>query len=162
MATHLGEAVVRLSSTFHLDPLVLGLTLAALPRIAVGSATAAGIVAPLASARSDISPELLVLATSSGAIILSYFNDSGFWLFKECFGLTVAQTLRSWTLLVTIQYFIGLAGVLAIRALISVRPIRVRAVAIRDRPTRSVGSRFSTYRTLIGRTLSSTLANWSA
>jgi GntP family gluconate:H+ symporter len=42
-----------------------------------------------------------------GSLFLSHLNDGGFWLVKECLGLTVGQTLRTWTLCETI---IGLAG----------------------------------------------------
>lgn len=120
VAAHVGDAVVGLSRGLHLDPLVLAWSLAAMLRVAVGSATvatatAAGIVAPLAAA-GGTDTALLVLATSSGGIGFSHLNDSGFWLFKEYYGLTVGQTLRSWTLLVSLQALIGLAGVLALRA----------------------------------------------
>jgi GntP family gluconate:H+ symporter len=84
----------------------------------VATVTAAGIVAPLAAADPNVSLELLVLATSSGGLMLSHLNDSGFWLFKEYFKLSVSETLKSWTLLVSLQSLIGLAGVLLLNALI--------------------------------------------
>jgi GntP family gluconate:H+ symporter len=60
----------------------------------------------------------LVLATASGAVMLSHVNDSGFWLFKEYYQLTVSQTLRTWTVMLCLQSIIGLAGVLLIEAVI--------------------------------------------
>jgi GntP family gluconate:H+ symporter len=60
----------------------------------------------------------MVLATASGAVMLSHVNDSGFWLFKEYFQLSVAQTLRTWTLMLSLQSVVGLAGVLLIEAVI--------------------------------------------
>jgi GntP family gluconate:H+ symporter len=71
--------------------------------------TAAGIVAPIAIATPGTSAELLVLATGSGALILSHVNDAGFWLIKEFFGMTVPQTLRTWTVAETIIAVAGLA-----------------------------------------------------
>jgi arylformamidase len=69
--------------------------------------TAAGIVAPIAAATPGTSPELLVLATGAGSLVLSHVNDSGFWLIKEFFNMTVPQTLKTWTVTETI---IGVAG----------------------------------------------------
>jgi len=94
---------------------------AALIRIVIGSATiatvtAASIMAPLAAADPTVNLELLVLATSSGSQMLSHVNDTGFWMFKEYFKLSVAETLRSWTLMVSLQSIIGLIGVLLINA----------------------------------------------
>jgi GntP family gluconate:H+ symporter len=91
---------------------VLAWVVAALIRVATGSATvamtsAAGIVAPLALATPGTHPELLVLATGAGSLVLSHVNDSGFWLIKEFFNMTVPQTLKTWTVSETI---IGIAG----------------------------------------------------
>ena len=106
-----------------INPLVLAWAIAALLRICIGSATVAtvaatGIVAPLVLAHPGLSPELLVLATASGAVMLSHVNDSGFWLFKEYFQLSVAQTFRTWTLMLSLQSVLGLAGVLLIELFI--------------------------------------------
>jgi len=105
------------------SPLVLAWVIAALLRVCVGSATvatvaASGIVAPLLVSHPGVSPELMVLATASGAVMLSHVNDSGFWLFKEYFQLTVSQTLRTWTLMLCVQSLVGLAGVLLINMFI--------------------------------------------
>ena len=67
----------------------------------------AWIVAPIALLRPGTSPELLVLATGAGSLVLSHVNDSGFWLIKEFFNMTVPQTLRTWTVVETI---VGVAG----------------------------------------------------
>jgi GntP family gluconate:H+ symporter len=64
--------------------------------------TAAGIVAPIAMASGYPHPELLVLATGAGSLILSHVNDGGFWLVKEYFNMTVVQTLKTWTVLETL------------------------------------------------------------
>ncbi|WP_347558158.1 gluconate:H+ symporter [Robbsia sp. KACC 23696] len=123
-AVHLDTLIVSHLSTLSLDPLVLAWLIAALLRICVGSATvatlaAAGIAAPLVGLHPGMSPELLVLATASGAVMLSHVNDSGFWLFKEYFQLSVGQTLRTWTVMLSLQSLLGLAGVLLIQAVIA-------------------------------------------
>jgi arylformamidase len=69
--------------------------------------TSAGIVAPIAAAAPGTAPELLVLATGAGSLVLSHVNDAGFWLIKEFFNMTVPQTLKTWTVAETI---IGVAG----------------------------------------------------
>lgn len=107
-----GRVVAELAAGSHVSPLLLAWLVAALIRVATGSATvamttAAGIVAPIAAATPGTSAELLVLATGSGSLVLSHVNDSGFWLVKEFFGMTVSQTLRTWTVAETI---IGVAG----------------------------------------------------
>jgi GntP family gluconate:H+ symporter len=99
--------------------LVLAWSIAALMRVATGSATvamatAAGIVAPLAAAQPAVRPELLVLATGAGSVVLSHVNDGGFWLVKEYFGLSVTDTIRSWTVCETLISVIALLLVLAL------------------------------------------------
>ncbi len=68
----------------------------------VALATAAGIVAPLAAANPGVPPELLVIAMGAGSLILSHVNDGGFWLVKEYLGLSVGETLKSWTVMETV------------------------------------------------------------
>jgi GntP family gluconate:H+ symporter len=107
-----GRAIADVAVGSHASPLLLAWSVAALIRVATGSATvamttAAGIVAPIAMATPGSSPELLVLATGAGSLVLSHVNDSGFWLIKEFFNMTVPQTLKTWTVAETI---IGVAG----------------------------------------------------
>ena len=107
-----GGAIAKAAIGSHASPLVLAWIVAALIRVATGSATvamttAAGIVAPIAVATPGSNAELLVLATGAGSLVLSHVNDAGFWLIKEFFGMTVPQTLRTWTVAETI---IGIAG----------------------------------------------------
>lgn len=107
-----GNAIADRALGAHVSPLLLAWTVAALIRVATGSATvamttAAGIVAPIAAATPGTHPELLVLATGAGSLVLSHVNDAGFWLIKEYFNMTVPQTLKTWTVAETI---IGVAG----------------------------------------------------
>ena len=123
VATHIGDLIAHGATQWQVNPLLLAWAVAALIRIAVGSATvatvtAAGIVAPLAAVHPEVNTALLVLATSTGSLMLSHVNDSGFWLFKEYFQLSVPETLKSWTLLVSVQSLIGLAGVMLLSALV--------------------------------------------
>ena len=99
-----------------LSPLFLGWLIATIIRIALGSATvagltAAGIVQPLVLS-SGISPELMVLSIGAGSLMCSHVNDTGFWMFKEYFGISIKDTFRSWTVMETIVGVMGLAGVL--------------------------------------------------
>jgi GntP family gluconate:H+ symporter len=109
-----GRAIAAIAVGSHASPLLLAWIVAALIRVATGSATvamttAAGIVAPIAIATPGTNAELLVLATGAGALVLSHVNDAGFWLIKEFFNMTVPQTLKTWTVAETI---IGVAGLM--------------------------------------------------
>ena len=99
-----------------LSPLVLGWLVATIIRIALGSATvagltAAGIVQPLVVA-SGVRPELMVLSIGAGSLMCSHVNDTGFWMFKEYFGISVSDTFKTWTIMETIIGIMGLIGVL--------------------------------------------------
>ncbi|MFC7807273.1 GntT/GntP/DsdX family permease [Streptomyces olivaceus] len=121
--TGIDQLISDYAVDWAIPPLLLGWLVAALLRICLGSATVAtaaatAIVAPLLSASPGTSPELMVLATASGAVMLSHVNDSGFWLFKEYFQLSVAQTFRTWTLMLSIQSLISLGGVLLLSTVV--------------------------------------------
>lgn len=99
-----------------MSPLIIAWLIATLIRFSVGSATVAGlttagIVLPLVQS-SGVSPELMVLAIGSGSLMLSHVNDSGFWLFKEYFNLSIKETLSTWTVMETSIGISGLLGVL--------------------------------------------------
>lgn len=105
-------AIGEMATAAHLSPMIFGWLCAALIRIATGSATvaittASGLVAGLAAATPGVNLELLVVGIGCGSMILSHLNDSGFWVVKECLGLSVAQTLRTWTVTETL---IGVTG----------------------------------------------------
>ncbi|MEO8334731.1 MAG: gluconate:H+ symporter [bacterium] len=116
-------AVIGVSRDAHLSPLVLGWLVAALIRVATGSATVAmttacGIVAPLAAASTGVSPELMVLATGAGSLTLSHVNDGGFWLVQQYFGLTVTQTFKTWTVAETLISVVALLLTLGLAAVV--------------------------------------------
>ena len=117
-----GKYITSFASQWNISPLVFAWVVTALLRVAIGSAsvagiTAAGIVSPLLIT-TNVSPELLVLAVGTGSVFGSHINDSGFWMFKEFFKLSLKQTFLSWTLMETIISVIGLIGVLILNAII--------------------------------------------
>ncbi len=99
------------------NPLMLGWLIALIIRVSLGSATvagltAAGIMAPLVVTSPHINPNLMVLAIGAGSLMCSHVNDSGFWMYKEYFNLSLKQTFASWTVMETIVGTLGLIGVL--------------------------------------------------
>ncbi|WP_417362375.1 gluconate:H+ symporter [Galbibacter sp.] len=110
------EYIADLIKDSDLSPLFLAWLIATVIRVCVGSATVAGlttagIVSTLAQSQ-GVSAELMVLAIGSGSLMLSHVNDSGFWMFKEYFNLSVKETLSTWTVMETSVGIIGLIGVL--------------------------------------------------
>ena len=111
--------------TVPLQPLVLGWLIAVVIRIALGSATiagltAAGIMLPLTTA-TGVNPSLMVLAIGAGSLMCSHVNDAGFWLFKEYFNLSLKDTFRSWTVMESVAGVVGLLCVLVLNAILSAR-----------------------------------------
>jgi Gnt-I system low-affinity gluconate transporter len=116
-----GQAVATSLTSAALPPLVVAWLVAAAIRLLQGSATvamitAAGLVAPMVEAAGRPEPfaALVTIAIAAGATIASHVNDSGFWLVGKFLGLTVSETLRSWTVLETIISVAGLFFVLLI------------------------------------------------
>jgi len=106
------NAIIAVAMHSHIPLLFLAWLLAALMRLATGSATvamttAAGIVAPIAL-HSAVRPELLAIATGAGSLIFSHVNDGGFWLVKEYFNMSVIETMKTWSICETIISFAGL------------------------------------------------------
>ena len=119
----ISDYVGSLLSASSWSPIFLAWGIAALIRVSVGSATiagltTAGIILPMV-ATSGVRPELLVLATGAGSLMLSHVNDSGFWMFKEFFNLSIKETFRSWTVMETIVSVVGLIGVYILHLVIS-------------------------------------------
>ncbi|WP_326955803.1 GntT/GntP/DsdX family permease [Amycolatopsis sp. NBC_01286] len=112
-----GDVITGLAKDANLSPLLLGWLVAVAIRLATGSATvatvsAAGIVAPLAATMDPSHSALLVLAIGAGSLFFSHVNDAGFWLVKEYFGLTVGQTLKSWSVMETLISVVAIALIL--------------------------------------------------
>jgi GntP family gluconate:H+ symporter len=83
----------------------------------VAMAVAAGILAPMAGTM-GVRPEMLVLATGSGSLMLSHVNDSGFWLIGSLFKIDVKTTLSTWSVLETVLSVSGLAMTLLLAAVL--------------------------------------------
>ena len=101
------QAIIGVAMQSHIPLLLLAWLLAAMMRLATGSSTvamttAAGIIAPIALHSTGVHPELLAIATGAGSLIFSHVNDGGFWLVKEYFNMTVAQTIKTWSVCETI------------------------------------------------------------
>lgn len=110
------DELADLLSGWDINLLFLGWLTATIIRVCVGSATVAGlttagIIAPLVLG-SDVDPNLMVLAIGAGSLMFSHVNDSGFWMYKEYFNLSIKETFMSWTLMETIVGVVGLVGVL--------------------------------------------------
>jgi len=111
------DQIAKGLSSIPLNPLLIGWFIALAIRVALGSATAAGltaagIVAPMVLSNPAINPNLMVLAIGAGSMMCSHVNDSGFWMFKEYFNLSIKDTFKSWTLMETIVGLVGIVGVL--------------------------------------------------
>ena len=109
-----GAAIAKIALAAGLSTLLLGWIVAVLIRLATGSATvatvtAAGIVAPLAAGLAPAQLSLVVLSVGAGSLFFSHVNDAGFWLVKEYFGMTVGQTIKTWSIMETVISVVGLA-----------------------------------------------------
>ena len=110
--SHVGDAIIHLSSGFKLSAIAIGWLIAALLSVTTGSATvgivgATGLLAPLVGSDPSINKELLVVAIGSGSLFFNYANHAGFWLVKESFGMSMGETFKTITI---IQSIIGLVG----------------------------------------------------
>jgi Gnt-I system high-affinity gluconate transporter len=106
-----------------IDPLVLGWLIAGVIRVSLGSATvagmtAAGLMAPVVTG-GHVDPNLMVLAVGAGSLMFSHVNDSGFWMAKEYFNLSLKDTLKSWTLMEGIVGVVGIVGVLILEQFVT-------------------------------------------
>jgi Gnt-I system high-affinity gluconate transporter len=118
-AMKVGDEILKLTQQSTLDPLIIAWMIAGVLRIVTGSSTVAGIttaglILPILSARGT-NPNLMALSIGAGSMVLSHVNDAGFWLYKEYFGVTIKDSLRSWTIMETILAVVGLLGVLVLQ-----------------------------------------------
>lgn len=110
------EAIGRCGEQLHLSPLLYGWLISAFIRVATGSATvaittASGLLVSVLALHPELSPSqvaLIIVAIGCGSLFLSHLNDAGFWIVKDCLGLTVVQTFKTWTVCETIVGLIGL------------------------------------------------------
>ncbi|SDE28747.1 Gnt-I system high-affinity gluconate transporter [Mucilaginibacter pineti] len=118
VASGVSKQITGQLSMFHLQPLVLGWIIAAIIRVSLGSATVAGLTAANIVvglvAQNHVNPNLMVLSIGAGSLAFSHVNDSGFWMYKEYFNLSIKDTIKSWSVMESLVSVIGLAGVLII------------------------------------------------
>jgi GntP family gluconate:H+ symporter len=115
--TGIGTRLADWASDANISVLLLAWVLAVLIRLATGSATVATITASslmigLVDGLSTGETSLVVLAVGAGSLFFSHVNDAGFWLVKEYFGMTVGQTIKTWSLMETVLSVTGLVMVL--------------------------------------------------
>lgn len=113
-ASGIGDAIAQAMDSMNMPLIVAAFAVAAVVRVAQGSATvslttAAALMQPaiLAGDYNAVQLVALVAATAGGSSVVSHVNDSGFWLVSRFFGLSTAQTLRTWTVMSTV---VGLLG----------------------------------------------------
>jgi GntP family gluconate:H+ symporter len=118
-----GNVIADAARDANINALLLGFLVAVGIRVATGSATvatitAAGIVAPLATTLDRPEVSLLALAIGAGSLFFSHVNDAGFWMVKEYFGMTVGQTIKTWSVMETIISVVGFACVMLLSLII--------------------------------------------
>jgi len=121
-ASGVSLSLVATMEKLPIHPLILGWMMAGIIRVCIGSATvaaltSAGVMMPLV-AQTGINPNLMVLSLGAGSLLFSHVNDSGFWMFKEYFNLSIKDTLRSWSIMEIIVSVVGLLGVLALNLVV--------------------------------------------
>jgi GntP family gluconate:H+ symporter len=117
IAGGVGDAIGKAAAGSSISPLLLGWLIAASIRLATGSATvatvtASGLMAPVAAGLVAVNRPLLALAVGSGSLFFSHVNDAGFWLVKEYFGMSVGQTIKTWSIMESLLSVVGLVFVL--------------------------------------------------
>ena len=116
------QATIGFGLGAHMPPLLMAWLLAAVVRVCMGSATvamavASGVLAPMAG-HLGVRPELLVIATGAGSLILSHVNDNGFWMVQSFFKLEMKDTLKTWTVMETVLSLAGLGSTLLLAAVL--------------------------------------------
>jgi GntP family gluconate:H+ symporter len=115
--TGIGTLLADWAKGADVSVILLAWVLAVLIRLATGSATvatitASGLMLGVVDGLGTGEVSLVVLAIGAGSVFFSHVNDAGFWLVKEYFGLSVGQTLKSWSLMETVLSVTGLFFVL--------------------------------------------------
>lgn len=106
------ETIVSVLTQTNIHPYLLAWMMAAILRVCVGSATAAGLMTasvllPLLQIN-GLDPNLLVLSVGAGSLMCSHVNDPGFWMFKEYFNISLKDTFKSWTVMESLVSILGI------------------------------------------------------
>jgi len=123
IAGGIGTAIGKAAATSSLSPLALGWLIAVGIRLATGSATvatvtAAGLMAPIMKDLRDTNLSLMALAIGAGSLFFSHVNDAGFWLVKEYFGMSVGETIKTWSCMETILSVVGFVLIMLLSLLV--------------------------------------------
>jgi GntP family gluconate:H+ symporter len=115
--TGIGTKLAEWATAAHISVILLAWVLAVLIRLATGSATVATITASslmlgLVEGMSTGEVSLIVLAVGAGSVFFSHVNDAGFWLVKEYFGMSIGQTIKTWSMMETVLSVTGLVLVM--------------------------------------------------
>lgn len=116
------ETIVSALTQTNIHPYLLAWIMAAIIRVCVGSATAAGLMTasvllPLLQIN-NLDPNLLVLAVGAGSLMCSHVNDPGFWMFKEYFNISLKDTFKSWTVMESLVSVLGIVFVFILNSII--------------------------------------------
>lgn len=114
-----GAAIAHAVPYLGLPPLAMGWGVTVLIRLTTGSSTvagitAAGIMAGVIAGDPHVDKALMVLAIGAGSLFLSHVNDAGFWQVRGYFGLSLAETFKTWSLTSVFVSVLGLAGVIGL------------------------------------------------
>ncbi len=120
--TGAGAYAGKMLASSSISPLLVAYILAAAMRLVQGSATvsiitAAGLIAPMVKSMAGYRPEFIYLAVCCGGTSISHVNDAGFWIVNQYFGITVPQTLKSWSAMKLIVSLFGIGMVLIAQAI---------------------------------------------
>lgn len=110
------DSIGRLGQHLHLSPLLYGWLISAFIRVATGSATvaittASGLLVNVVADHPELTQThiaLIIVAIGCGSLFLSHLNDAGFWIVKQSLGLSVEQTLRTWSVCETLVGLVGM------------------------------------------------------
>lgn len=122
MVSGVSQTIVECLIKIDIHPYLLAWLIAALIRISIGSATAAGLMTasvllPLLQLQ-GLDPNLLVLSIGAGSLMCSHVNDPGFWMFKEYFNTSIKDTFKSWTVMESLVSVLGIIFVFILNFII--------------------------------------------
>jgi Gnt-I system high-affinity gluconate transporter len=122
MASGVSQTIVECLIKIDIHPYLLAWLIAALIRISIGSATAAGLMTasvllPLLQLN-GLDPNLLVLSIGAGSLMCSHVNDPGFWMFKEYFNTSMKDTFKSWTVMESLVSVLGIVFIFILNFII--------------------------------------------
>ncbi|WP_270648860.1 SLC13 family permease [Limosilactobacillus mucosae] len=120
----ISKYVSTLFSGTSISPILAAWLITALLRVSLGSSTvssmtAAGLIAPMTAHMSPTMSALMVLSIGAGSVFCDHVNDAGFWMIKEYFGLSLKETLLSWSTLTSVLSLAGLASVWVLSLIIA-------------------------------------------